>query len=36
MLASIGDPTSQVISMPTSSEDEKQRSETIDYEQGAN
>ena len=35
MLASIGEPTSQVISIPTSSEDEKYRHDTIDYEQGA-
>ena len=35
MLASIGEPTSQVISIPTSSEDEKYQRDTCDYEQGA-
>ena len=35
MLASIGEPTSQFISRPTSSEDEKYRRDTSDYEQGA-
>ena len=34
MLASTGDPTSQIISMPTSSEDEKCQRATSDYEQG--
>ena len=31
MFASIGEPTSQVISIPTSSEDEKYQRETSDY-----
>ena len=35
MFASIGEPTSQVISIPTSSEDEKNQRDTSDYEQGA-
>ena len=35
MLASIVEPTSQVISKPTSSEDEKYRRDTSDHEQGA-
>ena len=35
ILASIVEPTSQVISRPTSSEDEKNRRDTNDYEQGA-
>ena len=35
MLASIGEPISQVISMPNSSEDEKYRRDTSDYKQGA-
>ena len=35
MFASIGEPTSQVISIPTSSEDEKYQCDTSDYEQGA-
>ena len=35
MLASIGESTSQVISKPTSSEDEKYQRDTSDYEQGA-
>ena len=34
MLAIIGEPTSQVISIPTSSEDEKYQRDTSDYEQG--
>ena len=34
MFASIGEPTSRVISIPTSSEDEKYRHDTSDYEQG--
>ena len=34
MLASIGEPTSQIISMSTSSEDEKCRLDTSGYEQG--
>ena len=34
MLASIGEPTSQVISRPTSSQDEINRRDTCDYEQG--
>ena len=35
MLSSIGEPTSQVISITTSSEDEIYRRDTSDYEQGA-
>ena len=35
MLASIGEPNSQVISIPTSSENEIYRRDTSDYEQGA-
>ena len=35
MSASIGERYSQVISMPTSSEDERQQRDTSDYEQGA-
>ena len=35
MLASIGEPTSQFISIPNSSEDEKNQRDTSDYEQGA-
>ena len=35
MLASIGEPTSQVISRPTSTENEIYRRDTSDYEQGA-
>ena len=35
MLSSIGEPTPQVISMPNSSENEKYRRDTTDYEQGA-
>ena len=34
MLASIGEPTSGVVSIPTSSEDEIYRRDTSDYEQG--
>ena len=34
MLASIGEPTSHVISKQTSSEDEIYRRDTSDYEQG--
>ena len=34
MFASIGEPTSRVISIPTSSEDEIYRPDTSDYEQG--
>ena len=34
-LASIGDTTSQIISKPTSSEDELYRRDNSDYEQGA-
>ena len=34
MFASIGEPTSRVISIPTSSEDKKYRRNTSDYEQG--
>ena len=34
MFASIGEPTSHVISIPTSSEDEIYRRDTSDYEQG--
>ena len=34
MFASIGEPTSRVISIPTSSEDEIYRRDTSDYEQG--
>ena len=35
MLASIVEPTYQVISIPTSSEDEKYQRDTSDYERGA-
>ena len=35
MFASIGEPTSHVIPIPTSSEDKKYQGHTIDYEQGA-
>ena len=35
MFASIGEPTSQVISIPTSSEDKEHQHDTSDYEQGA-
>ena len=35
MLASIGEPISQVISIPNASEDEKNHRDTNDYEQGA-
>ena len=35
MFESSSEPTSQVISIPTSSEDENHRSDTSDYEQGA-
>ena len=35
MFASIGEPTSQVISIPTSSEDEINQHDASDYEQGA-
>ena len=35
MFANFGEPTSQVISTPTSSEDEKYQRDTSDYEQGA-
>ena len=34
IIASIGEPTSRVISIPTSSEDEIYRRDTSDYEQG--
>ena len=34
MFSSIGEPTSRVISIPTSSEDEIYRRDTSDYEQG--
>ena len=34
MLASVGEPISQVISIPTSSEEEKYQRDTSDYEQG--
>ena len=34
MFASIGEPTSRVISIPTSNEDEIYRCDTSDYEQG--
>ena len=34
MFASIGEPTSHFISIPTSSEDELYRRDTSDYEQG--
>ena len=34
MFASVGEPTSQVISIPTSSEDGKYQRDTSDYEQG--
>ena len=34
MFSSIGEPTSRVISIPTSSEDEKYRRDTSNYEQG--
>ena len=35
IFASIGEPTSQVITIPTSSKDEKHQRYTSDYEQGA-